>query len=252
VGLLLAGGLARAQQPPALPPLPAPVATPPAWKAPALEPAPLPALPPAKHTKTFSIHHAAEPATWPSGILQTQQLQPPAGRPLLAPPSAQEEFQIQLLPPSFERLIRVQNEASLNEQIRQELREKTPAERAVFPEERRVTDEPFAQRQFPPMVALAEPYYVNYNRLYFHDLNAERYGWDLGALQPFVSAGLFYADLALLPYHWASRPCDCIDSSAGYCLPGDPVPFLIYPPNLSATGALGEAAVILGLVAIFP
>jgi hypothetical protein len=30
------------------------------------------------------------------------------------------------------------------------------------------------------------------------------------------------------------------------------VPYLCYPPYLSSTGALGEAAAIIGLIAIFP
>ncbi|HEX5271930.1 MAG TPA: hypothetical protein VFW33_15635, partial [Gemmataceae bacterium] len=84
------------------------------------------------------------------------------------------------------------------------------------------------------------------------DLNSERYGWELGFTQPFVSAGLFFLDTALVPYHCASRPFDCVQSSAGYCLPDSPVPYLIYPPELSVTGSVGEAAAILGIIAIFP
>jgi hypothetical protein len=56
----------------------------------------------------------------------------------------------------------------------------------------------------------------------------------------------------LYPYHQFTDPCRMFDSSAGYCLPGDPVPYKLYPEGLSVTGALGEAAVIVTLLAIFP
>ena len=128
---------------------------------------------------------------------------------------------------------------------------RTP-ERAVFPEEKPVTDEPYAARTFPPQVALAEPHYVNYERLHFQDLNSERYGWEISFLQPFLSAGLFYWDVATLPYHAFTEPCRRFDCSAGYCLPGDPVPYLLYPPGLSLTGAIAQAGTVIGLVAIFP
>jgi hypothetical protein len=162
------------------------------------------------------------------------------------------DYLIQLLPPDPQRMFRVYSEDELREQIRQENREKSPPERAVFPDEKPVTTETYVARRFPPQVALAEPAYVNYERLHFQDLNSERYGWDLGIIQPVVSTGKFVADVALLPYRCASRPFDCIESSAGYCLPGDPVPYMCYPPYLSTTGALGEAAAIIGLIAIFP
>jgi hypothetical protein len=35
-------------------------------------------------------------------------------------------------------------------------------------------------------------------------------------------------------------------------LPGDPVPLLIYPPELSLTGTVMEAGTIVALFAIFP
>jgi hypothetical protein len=160
---------------------------------------------------------------------------------------------IQLLPPDPQRMFRLYSEDELHEQIRQEDREKTPKDtKSIYPPERPVTDEPYVARKYPPQVCLAEPAYVNYKRLYFEDKNAERYGFDLGFVQPFGAGGLFFADLALLPYHFASRPLDCIQSSAGYCLPGDPVPYLLDPPNLSVTGSVGEAAAIIGLIAIFP
>ncbi len=249
--LLVAGGLANAQDvPPPLPPLPP--APPAAWKPTVPEPPPLP-VPPAPaaamhphHLKAVK-HADAQP---PAGgeIVQAQALQPRT----VVPGADQMDYLIQLLPPPPDRLFRVMNEDALREQIRQENRSAVPRQPAVFPEERSVTNEPYAPREFVGQVALVEPAYVNYKRLYFQDLNSERYGWELGYAQPFVSTGLFFADLALLPYHFASRPFDCVESSAGYCLPDSPVPYLIYPPELSVTGSVGEAAAVLGLIAIFP
>jgi hypothetical protein len=162
------------------------------------------------------------------------------------------EPQIQLSPPSFERLIRLESEAALRERIRQENRDKPKMERVEFPEDKPFTEEKFNVRSFPNQVALIEPNYVCYGRLFFRDLNAEHNGWDLGLAQPFLSAGLFFKDVALLPYHWGKEPFRCFDSSAGLCLPGDPVPYLLYPPGFSVTGGASQAGAILGLMAIFP
>jgi hypothetical protein len=164
----------------------------------------------------------------------------------------QVEFQVQLEPPGPQRLFRLESERSLNERMRQEARERPSPERIAFPEEPVVTGGGPLTRAFPPAQELVEPYYVCYNRLYFEDLNSERYGWDLGFLQPVVSTGLFFFDVAFLPYHMAMEPCRCYECSSGYCLPGDPVPYLIYPPEWSVTGTMAEIGVIAGLIAIFP
>jgi hypothetical protein len=248
--------VAPAQQAAPLPPLP-PV-PPPAWRPsdPDFRPAPLPPLP--GETKTGPIkklnYHKPRTPPLPGGpgeVVQVAAMQ--AIRPAITSPiSDQMDYLTQLVPPPFDRMFRLMNEDALREQIRQEGREATPKQAAVFPEERPLTDQPYVPRTFAAQVALAEPAYVNYKRLFFEDINSERYGWELGFAQPFVSTGIFFADLALLPYHFASRPFDCVESSAGYCLPDSPVPYLLYPPELSTTGALGEAAAILGLIAIFP
>ncbi len=175
-----------------------------------------------------------------------------APRPAPAQTNDQMDYLIQLLPPPRDRLFRLYNEDALREQIRQEGRSVIPRQPTVFPEEQPVTAEPYSPREFAPEVALAEPAYVNYKRLYFQDVNTERYGWELGFVQPIFSAGRFFADLAVVPYRFASRPFDCVESSAGYCLPDSPVPYLLYPPDLSVTGAMGEAGAILGLIAILP
>ena len=80
----------------------------------------------------------------------------------------------------------------------------------------------------------------------------QRYGWDLGVLHPVVSSAIFLKDVVTVPYHLGTNPLRCRECNAGYCLPGDPVPLLLYPPGLSLTGTATEVATILALVAIFP
>lgn len=162
------------------------------------------------------------------------------------------EQTIQLTPPGPERIFRLESEAALDERMRQEGKTKIPPEKIAFPEEPVVSTESYPGRHWPPQIEFAEPNYVCYGRLLFEDKNTERYGWDFGILQPVVSTAKFYADVVTLPYHVATAPCRCYECSAGLCLPGDPVPYLCYPPELSATGALGEGAAIAAILAIFP
>ena len=110
----------------------------------------------------------------------------------------------------------------------------------------------YVERTWPPLAEIVEPAYLCYGRLYFEQINAERYGWDLGPLHPLISAGTFYFDLATLPYHAATDPLRCYECNTGYALPGDPMPLLWYPPKPSLTGALAEAAAIGVLFVIFP
>jgi len=166
-----------------------------------------------------------------------------------------QEYQVQLEPPGPLRLFRLESEKALQERMRQEVRERTPPgatpERIVFPDEPVITRQPYAGRSFPPGNLTVEPNYLCYGRLYFEQKNFERYGWDLGPITPFLSATGFYWDLVTLPYHLWTAPCRQYECNAGYCLPGDPVPLLLYPPELSLTGLIGEAGTITALAAIF-
>ncbi len=199
---------------------------------------------------------AATAAFAPAAVNPVGYQQPPmqgnAPAPYKAPGEDTSDVQIQLEPPGPKRLFRLESETRLQERMRQLARERPTPERIEFPEEKPISTGTFVARSFPAQGIAVEPHYVCYNRLYFEDLNSERYGWDLGFLQPFVSAGVFYWDLATLPYHMGTQPCRCFECSAGYCLPGDPVPYLIYPPELSITGTVFEAVTIGGLLAIFP
>jgi hypothetical protein len=164
------------------------------------------------------------------------------------------EAYIRLEPPGRERLFGTRDtERELEERMRQERKDTDPnAGPIVFPEKPELTAEGYQTRQFAPTVVLAEPDYVVYRRLYFEDKNAERYGWDLGPIQPLVSTLYFLKDVALFPNNFASYPCRRFETNAGQCLPGDPVPYLCYPPELTWTGMLAEAGVIGLLFYVIP
>jgi hypothetical protein len=189
-----------------------------------------------------SVITPVEPGREP--LHQTRFQQPPTTDP------AREQQTIQLIPPGPERIYRLESEDSLQERMRQEAADR--GEKIAFPDEPILSTRPYPGRHWPDRPLYVEANYVCYQRLLFEEKNSERYGWDLGAIGPFVSAAYFFKDLVLLPYHLAEDPCRCYECSAGYCLPGDPVPYLCYPPNLSLSGAAVEAGTIVALLAIFP
>ena len=142
-------------------------------------------------------------------------------------PEQELGLSLQLTPPPPERLFRFESEQQVRRRIRDELKEFKKVE---FPPSSEAA--PALQpvpRIWPYHSATAEPNYVCYKRLWFEQKNSERYGYDYGVLQPYISAGVFYTDLALLPLHWLTDPCRWYDCSAGRCLPGDSVPFLWNP-----------------------
>jgi hypothetical protein len=158
--------------------------------------------------------------------------------------------------PSPERVFRLESEASLYERMAREASEgKDPLAmryKIEFPHYPPSPPPGILVRRWPSQAEVVEPAYVCYGRLYFEQINAERYGWDLGIIHPLVSAGKFFTDVALLPYHAGTDPLRCYECDTGYCLPGDPVPLLCYPPELSVTGALAEGAAIGLLFVMFP
>jgi hypothetical protein len=179
-------------------------------------------------------------------------MQPPKGAERVAPEENQEYF-VQLEPPGPQRLFRLESERFLQERMRQEaLQLATPA-RLEFPQYKPLTeDRTPPSRSWPCQTLEVEPSYVCYGRLQFEEINVERYGWDMGLIAPLESAARFYWNVLALPYHMATDPCRHYECDAGYCLPGDPVPYLCYPPKWSLTGAVAEAGIVVGLAAIFP
>jgi hypothetical protein len=197
---------------------------------------------------------AASSLTAPAPSLQgaAYQPMPPLAAPGAPIDEAAQEYQIPLEPPGPDRIFRLESEAQLMERMRQEARNRRPVERITFPDEPILSKDWYAGRSWPPTDRPVEPNYVCYERLLFEQKNFERYGWDLGPIAPVVSFGTFFADFVMTPYNLFKDPCRCWDANAGYCLPGDPVPLLLYPPELSVSGAMAEAAAVLAIVAIFP
>jgi len=182
---------------------------------------------------------------------QPAPLLPGAGLP--PEPWEQPSYAIQLEVPPIQRVaISVESDAQLKERIRQENRGHKNLERIIFPVDPVISTETYNGRKWYPMRLEVAPYYVCHGRLRVQQLNFGRDGWDLGILSPFLSAGKFFYDCALFPYHLAMEPCRCFEYNTGWCLPGDPVPLLLYPLELSATGFVAEVGTILTLVAVFP
>jgi hypothetical protein len=166
------------------------------------------------------------------------------------------EYQIQLEPPGLERLSRLDSDATLQERIRQETYDRgDPNERVAFPASPILSRETYKGRGplWERRQLTVEPDFTFYHRLLFEDKNVERYGWELGPIQPLLSAGKFYLDLAQVPLKLGNMLCvGCTECSTGYCLPGDPVPLLLYPPEVTLTGTVTELGTIALLIAIFP
>jgi hypothetical protein len=186
---------------------------------------------------------AAASGAQPRTLIQAQGR---ADEPLAETP----EYLTELNLPLRERVFRLDTEQELYERIRQSNKKTQPT--TSFPEEVPLSKEPYVPRNFPALAEAVEPNYLCYQKLLFEDLNSERYGWDLGYIGPFVSAGIAVKDMLLFPMHAGTDMFRVHESNAGYCLPGDPVPYLIYPPEVSLTGAILEAGVVVTLIAIFP
>lgn len=261
LGLWLLGSLALAQEAvpplsisaPALKPAPAPPAMGPRTPEPAPQPPPSAPSRPANPPSPSPMPSTLPTYLDPNHVAAYQPPPPPGGPAGSRQGEERTDIQIQLEPPDPIRLFgHLDSEEGLRKRLVEEARERQPMERITFPETPVIAKEPYQGRAWPHKYRFVEPNYVAYNRLLFQQINAERYGWDLGAIHPLISAGVFFADVVTLPYHRFTDPCRWYDASAGYCLPGDPVPLLLYPPELSITGAFAEAATIVALVAIFP
>ena len=166
--------------------------------------------------------------------------------------------------PGIERMFMRDSEADFFNRLRQEAK-RTPGSAAViFPTQTPISKESYVQFAFPRIdpqtkqpyqerVCIAEPSYVCHRRLLFEQPNFERAGYNFGILQPWMSLGVFYYDLAFLPYHFWSDLHDRGECSVGKCLPGDPyAPMLLQRERFSVTGAIGQATAILGGVFIVP
>ena len=228
--------------------------------APAQAPAPLPVnlqpillappapgtLPPIQTTKKAKPH---EPFAGVRGPIEQVQLNAPR---MGGADVSTGEYQYLVEPPGPDRLFNLHSEGGFQETLQQEWRDNGHKDRLIFPDEPVISTQTYLGRSWPQYAEVVEPYFVAHKRLMFEQINYERYGWDLGIVDPPLSAGKFVADVVMLPYHGFTDPCRHFDTGAGYCLPGDPVPLMIYPPEISATGTLAETAAVLTVFAVFP
>jgi hypothetical protein len=105
----------------------------------------------------------------------------------------------------------------------------------------------------PPGRILFEPGFVIHHRLHFEEKNSERYGWDLGPIQPLVSTLAFYKNIALWPSSLVTGAIVGFwDTNEGKCLPGSPTPYYLYPQGLTVTGLAADGLVITGLSFVIP
>ena len=162
----------------------------------------------------------------------------------------------ELVPPGLERLSRLEDDEKLFERIRQETLSKNPNERPAFPESPILSRDRYAGRGalWQKRQLTVEPNFVCYGKAqtFFEDRNTERYGWDLGPMSVPLAYTKFLYDVAFLPMKAFANPCRQHECSAGQCLPGDPVPYMLYPMDFNCEGVTAEAAVILALVVMFP
>ena len=154
--------------------------------------------------------------------------------------------------PGPQRLFMRESEAQFYDRIIQEYKTRRDAP-AIFPPQQALSKNKHAPRHFENMPpALVEPCYVCHRRLLFEQPNFERTGYNFGILQPALGLGIFYYDLALMPYHAFSNLRDLGECNVGKTLPGDPAPFVVPRERFSLTGLAAEGASIVGLLYLFP
>lgn len=257
--LVAAAAGASAQPPLAIPPVPAPPAAQPAvLNTPQPTPAPVP-------SRVVLFQKPADDAQ-PSG--KTEKLTKPPEKPddqptppAATPPGGRPRQEVSRLESDEQLLRRITEELKAEERERRkdepdwrqppaEYFQVPPVEQLVPAGTPHVTKP--IREGYPAMRSLTEPDYVVHRRLYFEEKNSERYGWDLGIVQPVVSTLYFYKDTLLWPAKIASNPHERYDTSAGKCLPGSPVPYYLYPPEVDLWGVAAQAAIVTGVAVILP
>jgi hypothetical protein len=88
--------------------------------------------------------------------------------------------------------------------------------------------------------------------LYFEQPNLERYGYDWGLAQPWISGAQFFVKIPLLPYMMVVHPPHERVYSLGYYRPGSRAPYQINWPEVRLDAIVVEAAFITGLCFLIP
>ncbi|TWT89873.1 hypothetical protein Mal64_02550 [Pseudobythopirellula maris] len=90
------------------------------------------------------------------------------------------------------------------------------------------------------------------NPLYFEEVNAERYGYACGCLQPVVSTVHFFGTVPYLPYLMASDcPRECV-YTLGHYRPGSCAPYRSHGWPVDLLGAAAEGGAVAGLILLVP
>jgi hypothetical protein len=237
-------------------------------------PVPPPGQPMAETPKFVPVRELpqAKPAIVQTGF--TQPLlpapEPMRGMPVAPQPRRQQvpadvaDLNLRTDLPGPQRQFMRESEANFYERVRQDAKRHPGGTPAIFPSDEPVISrvtyvqpsyprlDPRTRLPYMPNSTLVESGFVIHHRLLFEQPNFERVGYDFGVAQTFAQLGVFYYDLALLPYHACSTPQPAFESNIGKCLPGDPAPFVIPRERLSVTGLVGEAGGIIGLSYLFP
>jgi hypothetical protein len=88
--------------------------------------------------------------------------------------------------------------------------------------------------------------------LYFEQPNLERYGYDWGLAQPWISGAQFFVKIPLLPYMMVVHPPLERVYSLGYYRPGSRAPYQFNWPDVRADAITVETAYIVGLCFLIP
>ena len=114
-------------------------------------------------------------------------------------------------------------------------------------------DEQYAGRNWAPSTLTWKASALCHKPLYFEEVQLERYGHTAGPIrQPFLSGAHFFLNLVTVPYQAGINPPWECQYTLGYYRPGSCAPWLVPPVPLSVRGALWEAGVMVGGVALFP
>ena len=119
--------------------------------------------------------------------------------------------------------------------------------------DRKMDEGEYVARVAPRTVLQWEPTNLWYHPLYFEDVGLERYGhshkpW----LQPFVSSGRFFGQVAMLPYQMTLHPPKAKEFALGHYQPGEWAPKKRYRIPFNEEASAVEFLWITGLVLLIP
>ena len=133
----------------------------------------------------------------------------PAPRPAAPRTDGALFYPLQLTMPDPSRLFVLEAEDAFRERMRQEARSRGVQQTLEFPERKPAPQAREAPRLWMPYAKVVEPSYVVAGRLFWEQPRFERYGLDLGILQPGVSTSVFLFDTLLWPVRRVSPPFTC-------------------------------------------